>query len=121
MNTLFIILLTAFYYLPAYFIFGFMPYMTRKTDSFGINIPEEKFSDQKTIELRKNYRNSVLIFGGLIIIIALVSDLLLPISILTVTIFAGIILLFAVVFIFYIIYHNKMKELKREKGTDINS
>lgn len=73
MNTLFTIVLLIICYAPLYMILGLMPYMTRKTESFGISIPGETFSDPEIAGLRGSYRNSVLMYGGLIILAAFLA------------------------------------------------
>ena len=55
-------------FLPLYLLFAFIPYMTRKTESFGIGIPEDKYYDPETAGLRKKYRNRILVICGILIL-----------------------------------------------------
>lgn len=53
MNTIVILLMLVL--LPVFVLTMFIPYWTRKTESFGVSIPEEIYSSPQLIDLRKKY------------------------------------------------------------------
>ncbi|HEX3028021.1 MAG TPA: hypothetical protein VHT34_01655, partial [Clostridia bacterium] len=54
------------------------PFLTRKTESFGVTIPEEVHSYPEIKELRKSYRNKMLVTGGIISLAVLTAIILSP-------------------------------------------
>lgn len=54
---------TLFIYLPLIVITAITPYITRKTESFGITIPSELYQDETLIQFRKTYARMTTIFG----------------------------------------------------------
>jgi uncharacterized membrane protein len=101
---------------PLVVLSSIMPYITRKTESFGIGIPGEAFYDPTVRALRKHYFMRVISSG--IILLAGVFTLALTVSgslardIFTILMLAGI----SVFFLFYLSGHFRMKRLKIEKG-----
>lgn len=57
--------------------YAILPYISRKTLSFGISIPENVFNDPKLICIRKKYRN-LIIFSGIISVTIIVFLFFLP-------------------------------------------
>ncbi|RAL26928.1 DUF1648 domain-containing protein [Thermoflavimicrobium daqui] len=108
--------------LPFYFglifplIFAiFQPYITRKTESFGVSIPEEFYNDPGIIAFRKRYSTILSIFA--IFMLILFTACIFSISLDKIgTCFA--ILLIVEIILSYLIYwqfHKKMKDLKLNK------
>lgn len=104
----------------SYLILGlinvFMPYFTRRTESFGVSIPEEVYEEQILKDLRKKY---VAISSVMVILITIIFSYLyfsnppqMGINYFTIGMFVLIFSLFAV----YLKFHFRMKEIKAEKG-----
>ncbi|MEJ5285424.1 MAG: DUF5808 domain-containing protein [Brevinematales bacterium] len=97
------------------FFFAFIPYLTRKTESFGVTIPEESFNEPEVKKIREFYRNSVIIAGFLIVIPLVIFLIKFPVVAFSLS---GIFIIFfeIIVFLgFYVRGHFKMKKLKEEK------
>lgn len=104
----------------SYFIIGlinvFMPYFTRRTESFGVSIPEEVFEDEILKDLRKKY---VRISSSIVLVITAIFSYLyfsrppeIGINYFTIGLFVLLISSFAV----YLKFHFQMKEIKAAKG-----
>ncbi len=97
------------------FFFAFMPYFTRKTESFGVTIPEEMFDNKDVKKVRRFHRNGVIISGLLLLLPFVFISIRFPMSL---NILTGFLILFELIvfFSFYLNGHFKMKKLK--KSTD---
>ncbi|GHI00811.1 DUF1648 domain-containing protein [Neobacillus kokaensis] len=107
---LFLIILMIPMYIPLIFI----PYWTRKTESFGVSIPEEAYQRPDLKNMRKTY---ALITGVLAIIITAILALSVGgrdddfIAIL----YSILIAIYVIgSFIVYLIFHKQMKDLKKQ-------
>ncbi len=96
--------------------FAVFPYISRKTVSFGISIPENAYSDENVALIRKKYRNLVLLTGFLFMLglacMVYFSDL----SSGTEALLLGI-MMFVNIFVVGFVYlwaHKNMKKLKSE-------
>src|SRR5690625_1761151 len=94
------------------FSLAFMPYFTRKTESFGVSIPEKVYNDSEFRSLRKQYATITVLINGLIIIlfyssISFVSET----TLMTLFIVATILYLLSC-FLVYLPFHYKMKRIK---------
>ncbi|MEN8698312.1 DUF1648 domain-containing protein [Bacillus infantis] len=113
MDTVYILLLVIM--VPVYLSMMFIPYWTRRTESFGISIPEDVY---KTGELR-GMRKQYVLFTALLSIAATIIFLLSgtafsadeqKVSIL----FSGTALGYIVLsFLIYLVFHRRMKTLKQ--------
>ena len=90
------------------------PYITRKTQSFGISIPEEEYNHPEVKQLRKNYRDRVLLIGGCISVGTLIPALALQSDAAVMAIPFGMLLLIPLMFVFYLGGHKSMKALKEQ-------
>ncbi|TDQ36260.1 DUF1648 domain-containing protein [Aureibacillus halotolerans] len=95
-----------------------MPYLTRKTISFGISIPEEAFQEEEITGVRKRYikwtgLTSILLILGMMLLVKDVTDAdtgrIIALSMLP-------LLFFIVAFWVYLKAHHKMKALKESKA-----
>ncbi len=59
-------------------VFAFTPYYIRKTDAFGVSIPEEQYDHPRLAAMRRAFRNSVLAVGLLSVVICGAVALLWP-------------------------------------------
>jgi uncharacterized membrane protein len=112
MNTVYILLLVIM--VPVYLSMMFIPYWTRRTESFGVSIPEDVYATKELRGMRKQY---VLVTAVLSIAVTILFLLLGPsfagdeqrISIL----FSGVAFGYIVLsFLIYLVFHRKMKGLK---------
>ncbi len=113
MNTMYILLLVIMF--PVYLSMMFIPYWTRKTESFGVSIPEDAYKTEELRGMRKQY---VLLTAILSIAVTIIFLLLGPsfatdeakVSIL----FSGVVLGYLVLsFLIYLVFHRNMKILKQ--------
>ena len=104
----------------SYLILGvinvFMPYFTRRTESFGVSIPEEVYEEEILKTLRKDY---VTLSSVIVLIITIIFSYLffsrppeMGINYFTIGLFVLLLALFAV----YLKFHFQMKAIKAEKG-----
>jgi uncharacterized membrane protein len=91
---------------------AFVPYLTRKTENFGVSIPEEMFDRKDFRNMRKTYTMILLVLGALFCLAMIWGYLFLSENVLyiisTVLIFVFIIASFLI----YLPFHFKMKRLK---------
>ncbi|MBN1604147.1 MAG: DUF1648 domain-containing protein [Chitinispirillaceae bacterium] len=116
MHILFLVLTIAICILPIYVLFAFMPYLSRRTECFGVGIPEEKYDAPELTILRKKYRNAILGVGGLIIAAVFLIVFMQKEQFTEMAMITGLLLLICTEGSIYLLYHKKMKILKTEKG-----
>ncbi|NLD91797.1 MAG: DUF1648 domain-containing protein [Fibrobacter sp.] len=116
MHTIFTLLIIATCFLPIYLLFAFIPYLSRRTECLGVGIPEEQYDTPELSILRKKYRNSILLGGGLFIAVVFLTvfmnmeqfaEMVMVVSLLMMIITEGSI---------YLHYHKKIKMLKKDNG-----
>lgn len=113
----FVHLLFMLIYVPVASIVACMPYVTRKSESFGVSIPAAAFGDAEIKALRRRYVWQTGVWAALL----LVGYMLLAITTqenekLWEYLFAGmLLLLLAGSFVIYLFKHVQMKRLKQEK------
>lgn len=113
----FILLLFFFIVAPVFIIMMFIPYLTRKTESFGVSIPEEIYHTNEMKQFRKKYAIAVGFVSLIVTIIfigfATTSDNETTLSI----ILGGIILGYMIIsFFLYLHFHKQVKQRKAEEG-----
>lgn len=100
--------------IPVFITLMFIPYLTRKTESFGVSIPEEVFQHPELKAMRKQYAT----FTGVLSIIVIAIFLLLSNLLGEDLNAAGILLSVAIggflisSFLIYLFFHRKMKTMK---------
>src|SRR5699024_9925610 len=100
--------------IPFFISIIFIPYWTRKTESFGVSIPEEIYHSQQLKEMRKQYALVITLFSVLTIIIFWLLDSFFQYDETTLAIVLSIIIGLYIVgsFPIYLVFHRKMKTLK---------
>jgi uncharacterized membrane protein len=113
----FMIILFLLILLPVFISTMFIPYWTRKTESFGVSIPEKIYYSAELKEMRQQYTRITGILGILTTTIFLLLGRLIVNDETTLSIiFSIVILLYLLLtFIVYYQFHRKMKELKKRK------
>ncbi|MCP3029003.1 DUF1648 domain-containing protein [Halobacillus sp. A5] len=115
-NTLIVIL--SIVLLPVALILTCLPYLTRKTESFGVSIPEMVYDTEPLQMIRKRYVRSMLLLT-----VVSVGGFIWAGSIMTANeetlskVFATFIMLLIVLsFLVYLKFHNEMKRIKKESN-----
>ncbi|ANE45693.1 hypothetical protein SY83_04570 [Paenibacillus swuensis] len=112
--SLIVILILCIIYIPTVVLLSFTPYLTRKTESFGVSVTEEIYHSPELRRMRKRYAwtnglGSMLIPGSLILFHTLLSlsetgqMILLLVHIFALTLFS---------FLLYTWFHRRMRVLK---------
>ncbi|GHT79374.1 membrane protein [Actinomycetota bacterium] len=100
--------------------FAFIPYVTRKTELFGVSIPSEKTSEPELMKLRASYRNQLLAGGVVLIAVSVALQFLGNWeSFGTVIIWLVVVFLYlAAAFLLYLPKHRQMKSIKHAQAWD---
>jgi len=90
-------------------IFSFTPYLTRRSEAFGVSIPAAQYNNPTLVSLRRRYRNLGLIIGAVLLAVLfclywtdiafLLSNILMIIQL-------------VIYFLLYLWFHKQTKELK---------
>jgi uncharacterized membrane protein len=109
-QTLFLFLIMAFVIIILTIAQASMPYLTRKTQCFGISIPENQFDNPVFSAYRKSHMKQNIVLGVILLLILIISAIFMKnfIYVYTAAVFVEI----AVSFIIYYNFHNKVKEYK---------
>lgn len=101
--------------------FAFTPYVTRKTELFGVTIPADKTNLPELMALRAAYRNQMLVVGAVLIIASIALAILLgPESPLSMTLY--MVLVFAYILLGFLLYlpkYFKMRTIEQDYGWNI--
>ncbi|MCA0971218.1 DUF5808 domain-containing protein [Halobacillus litoralis] len=117
MNTSFMLLIFLVVMVPVFLISMFMPYWTRRTESFGVSIPERVYHTTPLKEFRKSYAVRIAVLSGVFTaafvafgFMGMESDQAFSF------VFGATVLLYLVAsFFVYLSYHKRMKAMKAEK------
>ncbi|GAA0463707.1 DUF1648 domain-containing protein [Alkalibacillus silvisoli] len=106
--------LLAIIFIPVFLVLASIPYLTRRTESFGVSIPEEMYQNPELEEMRKRYLRWM--FGTALFILALsiivwqytplITGGVIPLAVVSLVILA---------FCVYLKFHLEMKQLKKDK------
>ncbi|WLD91707.1 DUF1648 domain-containing protein [Alkalihalobacillus sp. AL-G] len=114
MNSMIGLLLVMLIFIPVMIALMFIPYWTRRTESFGVSIPQEIYHHTELKEMRKKYAALIGILSILVMLIFLIcisfigdneNTISLGLSIMVMLLIGG-------GFLVYLRFHNKMKSLK---------
>lgn len=116
MNIGAIILTFAICFVPIIVIFAMMPYIGRRTLTFGVSIPSGVHDDSSLKKLRKTFSRNVLLLGVLMSIISVAFFILFDTA-LAIGLMSGLVLLYIlIIFFIYVRNFNAVKKLKSDKG-----
>ncbi len=101
-------------YLPVLIFFAFTPYLTRKTEQFGVGIPETVYDHPEVGQLRKRYRNQNLLSGSLFAVLFILGNVWATSMTVTFLLPIGLIAQIVLGFSFYFQGHQKMRQLKSQ-------
>jgi uncharacterized membrane protein len=99
-------------YIPLVFFIGFMPYLTKKNEIFGVTIPDEAVNDSRIGRYKRNYSASIFLIEGLIAVTCTVCFIFLKAAYAHFILGTSIAVLFIVTGFVFSKYHNKMKNMK---------
>lgn len=116
MNIGAIVLIFAICFVPIIVIFAMMPYIGRKTLTFGVSIPADEYDNKQLKELRRGFSKNVILFGILMSILSIVFFLLFDIALATVLMSGLVLLYILIIYFLYIKKFKTMKQLKSDKG-----
>ncbi len=114
MSTFVMLMLFAISYVPTLIIIAVTPYITRKTEVFGVSIPKEEQFNPEIMKIKKEYLKRTLLLGGLLCAVSLLMVLFTPNDIAFLFLPVGTLLLLVIMYAFYLRSHNKVKSLKSE-------
>ncbi|SIS40374.1 DUF1648 domain-containing protein [Salimicrobium flavidum] len=104
--------------IPVYVSLIFIPYWTRRTESFGVSIPERVYKDERLLNMRKAYaiRTGILSILHWVFVVFLMGRMEVSEEAwsiwFTVLLFGFLI----VAFFLYYMFHRRMKELKTQEN-----
>lgn len=99
-------------YIPILVFSAVIPYISRKTESFGISIPEEEYNNPDVKRIRNTYRTNVLAFGTVMALFSLFTAFFGAKDATMIFLPIGTFIQLAIMFIFYLLGHKSMKSLK---------
>jgi uncharacterized membrane protein len=102
--------------LPIMVITIIMPYITRKTESFGVSIPEESYYHEELLSMRKSYVIQTSIFSIILLIFSIVSLSVFDDPWKRNTILFSVIIFLCGSFLIYLLFHRQMKLLKDKQN-----
>ncbi|MEK3889593.1 DUF1648 domain-containing protein [Bacillus sp. FSL K6-3431] len=97
---------------PTIFIMAITPYITRRTESFGVSIPEEIYERFELVEFRKKYAIKTSLLGAILLAMILLSGQIFNENTWMFIFMAGIIFFIIGSFLIYFQYHKRMKKMK---------
>ncbi|KNY28331.1 DUF1648 domain-containing protein [Pseudobacteroides cellulosolvens] len=112
MKTLVVLLLYLTCYIPTLILLAINPYITRKAVCFGVCIPEDAHSNPEIIGIKKSYLNKTLLTGGLLSIASLLPAVIIQSETTYSFLPASILLMVAIMYIFYFKSYNQVKTIK---------
>ncbi|RLL40350.1 DUF1648 domain-containing protein [Oceanobacillus piezotolerans] len=117
-----ILLFLVVVFLPIFIMTIFIPYWTRKTESFGITIPEEIYFDDKLRKMRKQYAFTMSFFSILITIVFIFIGISFTNDEQTLSILFAIATAayLGISFAVYLKFHQNMKALKAKENWNMS-
>lgn len=101
--------------LPAIVLTAFTPYITRRTESFGVTIPSDAYKHETISKYRKQYATQSLIIGLIYFLILVILSFSVHEQV-WIVIFTGSIFVYLIIaFFIYLYFHKQMKVLKAKE------
>jgi len=116
MNAMIVLLVSLF--IPVFITMMFIPYWTRRTESFGVSIPEDEYHSTPLKKMRKHYAWTTLGLSLFLMISFIIFGMVTAAS----EDFIGIVfsimigLYIIASFLIYLVFHRQMKQLKAEQN-----
>src|SRR5690625_2556294 len=110
------IVFTIFYItLLPMFLLSFTPYLTRKTENFGVTIPIELHNRNDFVKMKLEFMVRMIMWNRINLLILIMIQWQFSLVIFTYVYIISILVLLVIFFINYLPFHNKMKEIKRKE------
>lgn len=102
--------------LPVYLVINLTPYLTRKTESFGVSIPESIYNTKLLKEMRKKYLIMMILLSILSTFLLLLSGFVFNLTenIIATIIIVGLTIYLIISFLIYLYFHRQMKSIKNK-------
>lgn len=111
-----IILTFAICYIPIMVIFAMLPYIGRRTLTFGVSIPSAVHSDPQLKAMRRAFSRNVLLIGVLLSAVTVLLYVFLSMNLAT-GLMTGLVFVYIIaIFALYVRNFNTVKQLKAQKG-----
>lgn len=109
------VLLLGFIMVPVCLMMMFTPYITRKTESFGVSIPEAMYHDTRLKKMRKTYAIQTGVWSVISLLVFFILGFMYGNDEQIVSIVFGVIIVAYIIvcFVIYITFHRKMKHIKK--------
>ena len=105
-----------FSFLIAVGISAMIPFVTRRTENFGVSIPESLYDRTEFRNMRKKYAGTLIILGLLLCVFIIICSLFLSTNVIYIMLTAAILIFVLCSFGLYLPYHFKMKQIKEKEG-----
>lgn len=92
------------------------PYVTRKTESFGVSVPSDMYNYPQIQRLRKSYLYQSLTIGIFFVVLFLIIETQVKEDVFVLIYSAGIFAYLILTFFVYYKYHKRMKQLKEKEN-----
>lgn len=99
-------------FVPTVLVTAFMPYITRRTESFGVSIPESIYSSPELMSYRKQYAIRTSVFGVILLAVSLVAGQFLKEDAWMIFQLIALFVFLFGSFMIYFQFHKRMKQLK---------
>ena len=116
METGALIITFAICYIPIIVIFSILPYIGRRTLTFGVSIPSAVHDDERLKKLRGSFAGGVVILGAVLCGLSILPFLFLEENLAVGLMTALIFVYMAVIFLLYIRNFRQVKQLKEQEG-----
>lgn len=93
---------------------SFIPYLTRKTESFGVSIPQSLHHRDDFKAMRKKYMLVVMVLGIIMLSVAFISSIFISEKAQIILFLILLVLFGCLSFIIYLPFHFRMKQIKNE-------
>ncbi|HLS60813.1 MAG TPA: DUF5808 domain-containing protein [Virgibacillus sp.] len=115
MNTMIVLLVSLF--IPIFITMMFIPYWTRRTESFGVSIPEDEYHSVSLKKMRKHYVWTTLGLSFFMMISFVIFGMATTSEDFIGIVFSIMVSLYIIAsFIIYLVFHRQMKRLKEKQN-----
>ncbi|HEX7065855.1 MAG TPA: DUF5808 domain-containing protein [Bacillales bacterium] len=101
-------------FIPVVFISVCIPYVTRRTESFGVSIPEEVYHSIELKKMRKRYSWQTALFGAAVMILWWAATTMF-FSVESPVFLIALFVFMIGSFMIYLVYHGRMKSMKEKE------
>lgn len=116
MSNVFLLILVLFMFIPVSIITTIIPFLTRKTESFGVSVTEEVHALPLNQQMRRQYAIIMGLISGLVTFSMGVLTVIMEPEPWSIALMVHLIGLLIISFLIYLKYHFTTKRLKREQG-----